>query len=415
MINPLASALRLPLLRRVTRIPALQYRDFRVLWLAALFYSTGFMGEQVVLGWLVLEMTESPFMVGVAFGLRMAPLFFLGLVGGAIADRVERRRLLQVLNLGILLSLATLGALVFTDILQLWHLFAMSVVIGSLAAVYQTAQQSFAFDIVGGERIVSGLSFIGLATRMGGAAGALASGALVQGIGAYAAYWLLAIAALVAAIVLQSVRSRGQAAPEEQNAVLANLREFFVMARHNSTLLMLIALLGVVEVLGFSHQAIMPSLARDVLDVGAAGLGIMNAFRAVGGLAGIVFLSLLGDVRRKGLLLLLVHATFGIAVMLLGLALNLVFVLLVISLVSATAMLSDILSQALMQLAVPNEQRGRAAGAWIFAIGTAPVGHLQIGALAASFGVGLALAVNGLSLLVLSLGVLALFPRLRRL
>lgn len=412
----LTSALtRLPLLGNLLRAPALQYRDFRVLWVASSFKAVGFMGEQVVMGWLVLGLTDSPFMVGVAMALRMAPMFFLGIVAGAIADRFDRRKLLPLLNLGMAAAVAALGVLVFLDALMVWHLFFFTFVVGGINAVYQTTQQSLAYDIVGGEGVVSGLSFMALSMRLGGAAGALSIGWIIEPVGAHVAYAILALGYLTSAVVLRFIREPGQAAPTERHPVMENLNEYARVALRNRTLLMLVALTAAVEVLGFSNMTLLPSLARDDLGLGAAGLGLMNAFRSVGGVVGIIGLSVLGEVNRKGITLLVVYLLFGASLILLGNADSLVLVLGVLALVSAMAMLSDILSQSLVQLAVPNNLRGRAMGSWVLAVGAAPVGHLQIGALAGVLGTGAALALNGAGLMLLAVGVLVFFPRLRRL
>ena len=414
-MNPSPRLTRLPLLGNLLRAPALRYRDFRVLWVASFFKAVGFMGEQVVMGWLVLGLTDSAFMVGVAMALRMAPMLLLGVVAGAIADRFDRRKLLPVLNIGMAAAVAALGVLVFLDALVVWHLFFFTFVVGGFNAVHQTTQQSFAYDIVGGEGVVSGLSFVALSGRLGGAAGALSIGWIIEPVGAHVAYAILVLGYLISAVVLLFIREPGQAAPTERHTVIENLKEYVRVALRNRTLLMLVALTAAVEVLGFSNMTLLPSLARDVLGMGAAGLGLMNAFRSVGGIVGIIGLSALGDVNRKGITLLVVYLLFGASLILLGNAESLILVLGVLAMVSAMAMLSDILTQSLVQLSVPNNLRGRAMGSWVLAIGAAPVGHLQIGALAGALGVGAALALNGAGLMLLAISVLAFFPRLRRL
>jgi hypothetical protein len=170
-----------------------------------------------------------------------------------------------------------------------------------------------------------------------------------------------------------------------------------------------------VEILGFSHQVLLPVIARDVLDVGAEGLGLMNALRSIGGITAILALSSLGEVRRKGLLYLAVLHIFGISLLFLGVADTFSPAILAIIVINGMGALSDILSQSLVQTVVPNELRGRAMGSWVLAVGLGPVGHLQIGALASALGVGFALTAHGAGLVALAVGALALFPRLRRL
>ena len=354
------------IVRNTLRAPALRYRDFRLLVAASFFDSIGFMGEQVIVGWLVLEITDDPFMVGVALGLRFAPFFFLGLVAGTIADMVDRRSLIRVLNLAMTAVMCCVGALIYYDTLEVWHIFAFAVLGGCISALHQTSRQSFAFDVVGRQNLVSGLAYVSLGMRLGGLVGSLAAGYLIAGYGANlvrwlreslieaalsqnwlmeavgldrllnaalnwdwfnsvlewlaaalsqgaaSAYFLLAAGYLVSVAMLSFIRSRGQAAPTQRRSALQNLREFAGELRLNNALLMLMVIVAATEVLGFSSATAFPSLARDVLNVGADGLGEMNAFRSVGAVLSILLLSAYaGEVGRKGALLLATIVAFG--------------------------------------------------------------------------------------------------------
>ncbi len=406
---------RLPFLQNLRHVPALQYRDFRLLWVSSFFKSLGFNADQVVLGWLVLDLTNDPLWVGIAYGLRAAPNFFLGIIAGAVADHFDRRKLLPGLGLGFAALSVALGVLVWSNALQVWHLLAFALLVGAINPLNQTTQQSFAYDIVGSQGALNGLSFMGLSQRLGGAVGALAVGWTITPLGAHVAYALMAVAHVLGAVVLLYVRSSGQAAPQHHNPVLANLKEYFKAASHNPTLLLLVALTGLVEMLGFSYQALMPSLARDILRVGPGGLGVMSAVRSAGGIAGIILLSAMGEVRRKGWMLFGVLVVMGLSLIVMGLTPGFTALLIILLAVSAAGTLSDILTQTLVQLAVPNDLRGRAMGSWILAIGMGPVGQMQIGAVAAVLGLGAALIINGTVLILLAGATAVLFPRIRRL
>jgi len=184
------------------------------------------------------------------------------------------------------------------------------------------------------------------------------------------------------------------------------------------TLLVLMLLTSGAEILGFSHQALLPSLARDILRVGPEGLGAMNAARSIGGIVALVVLSMRPIERGGGILLLSVLVSFGGSLIVLGMAPHFVGftgVVIVLILANSAGALTDLLGQTLMQLSVPAHLRGRAGGAWVVAIGLAPLGQLQIGALASLFGVSLALGASGLALVALASGAAILFPRVRHL
>lgn len=404
---------RLP--RRLINAPALQYQDFRFLGVASMFNGFGMMGEMVVIGWVVLELTDSPFAVGATMGLRMVPMLLLGIPAGAIADMVDRRIFMRLLGLAGVVPTGIPGLLFILDVLTFWHVLIFTFASGAVQAFQQTTRQSFAYDIVGPGVAVNGLAFMMLALRMGGMTGSLAAGSLIEGVGVGFAYFALAISHLMSSVVLLFVRSRGQAAPVLAGTVLRSLGDYFRELRTNRALLTLVVLTGGVEILGFSHQVLMPSLARDVLHVGAGGLGVMNGIRSVGGILGILALSTMSEVPRKGLMFLGVIYSFGALIVLLSFSESFLLVLGFLIAINAAAALSDVLSQSMMQLSVSNELRGRAMGSWILAIGTAPFGHTQIGMLASLGGVAFALSMNGAGLIVLAALVTLLVPSLRRL
>jgi hypothetical protein len=190
--------------------------------------------------------------------------------------------------------------------------------------------------------------------------------------------------------------------------------EFLVALRRERLLLVLMMLTAGAEILGFSHQAVLPSLARDVLHTGPEGLGALSAARSVGGMLGLAaaFRGVADGARFLAVLL-----AFGVSLVLLAISphvLGFVGVLLVVTLVNAAGALADLLAQSLLQLGAPPALRGRAGGAWVVAIGLAPLGQLQIGALASLFGVGVALGTSGLALAVLAVATALAFPRVRR-
>jgi MFS family permease len=392
----------------------MKFRDFRLLITASVFDSMGFMGESVVLGWVILEMTDSPFMVGAAVGIRHAPAFFLGVVAGTVADIIDRRKLMRwLMALSSLVALG-MGLLLTSGQAQLWQLLLLPMIGGSIATTSMTTRQSFVFDVVGPENVLNGMAFLSLAMRTGGMIGALVVGFILANFGAGGGYFVLAGGYLMSTVILSFIRSRGQAAPAGGSNMLKGLVEFWTELRHNRTVSALVIVVVFVEFFGFTTQALMPSFARDVLDIGAEGLGVLTAVFSAGGMLGIFLVSVFGDIRRQGLVFIAVVHVFGVALLLLGFAPNVYVAIAVILVMAAMMALSDLFSQTLMQRLVPNDLRGRAMGAWTAAVGTAPVGNLEIGAVASFFGVTVALVVHGAGLLVVAVITLAVFGKLRR-
>ena len=403
---------------RLTSAPLLHlwtHRDARCLGLGVFFHSLGVVGEQVVLGWFILELTDSALMVGIALGLRNFPLLIVGIPAGVIADRGNRVRLLQISGVAMAIVTAALGLLVAVRMAVVWPVLVLTFVTGCARALHQTARQSYAHEIAGGDGLVHALALVALTSRVGGLVGSLLIGFLIARYGSAVAYLVVATGYLASAVAVLPARASARPSATDNGSVGADVLDFLTTIRRDRVLLQLMSLTAIAEVLGFSHQALLPSLARDVLRVGPGGLGVMTAARQVGGLAGIVLTSGLGAGRRYGPLFLTMLVAFGASLVALGFAPSFAVVLLILVGANALGSATDVLAQTLIQLAVPSGLRGRAGGAWVVSIGMAPLGQFQIGALASLFGVSAALGVNGLALMVVGAAAALLVPRLRKL
>ena len=374
------------------------------------------MGEVVVLGWLALTLTDSPFWVGAAMGARALPLVFVGVPAGVLADRVSRRRLLVVTGVGLTVTSAVTGALAWLELVGLGQLMLLTFAAGALRGVEHAARQSYAHDVVGARALVSGLAVLGVAMRGGWLLGSLWVGAVIAGFGSGPAYLAVAAAYLAGALALLPASAPAVAEEADADSMWGGVVTFVAAVRRDRTLLVLMLLTAAAEVLGFAHQALLPSLARDVLHTGPEGLGVLNAARSVGGILGLG--ASMRGVAGSGALFVAVLVAFGGSLIGLGAAPYLVGfagVALIVLVANAAGALADLLAQSLLQQSVPPGLRGRAGGAWVLAIGFAPLGQLQIGALASLFGVSAALGASGLALAALAGLTVLLSPRLRAL
>jgi len=383
-----------------------------------LLNSVGMMGEVVVLGWLSLELTNSPFLVGVAMSMRALPLFFIGAPAGALADRFSRRRLLMVTGVGQALTAGTLGTLALLGLVAYGHLLVLTLTAGMLRGLEHAARQSYTHDVVGAPALMRGLAVLGIGMRSGWLVGSLGAGAIIAHFGSGAAYLTVALGFLAGGLALLPASEESRHASPSGESVWKSVLGFAQAVRTDSRLLTLMVLTAGAEVLGFSHQALLPSLARDVLHTGPEGLGGLAAARSVGGILGLVVASGGGAAWGGGAFFVGVLIAFGASMVVLGLApavVGFAGVWIVLVAVNAAGALADLLAQSLLQLSMPDHLRGRAGGAWVVAIGLAPLGQLQIGALASLVGVSIAFGASGLALVLLAGSTALLVPRVRRL
>ncbi|HIN37941.1 MAG TPA: MFS transporter [Dehalococcoidia bacterium] len=392
-----------------------RFRDFRLFWASTFFYSLGTGMEHVAVGWLVFDITGSAFIVGVAAAARMAPLFFLGILSGAMADWLERRLFLLFIALSGMAVAGIMAVVLLTGEPPIWAVVVLVAAGGCMLAFTLTTRNAYTYDIVGPEHALNGLSLNQMAMQAGGIGGAIISGALIELVGPGWQYLAVGASYLGSALVLLVIGRSTRTAQPLREPVLQNLVGYLRFLRENRLIFILMCLTSITEVLGFTHMTLLPVFAKEVLHVGPAGLGYLTAVRQAGGLLGLALLANLRDYQRKGLLMFIIATGFGVGLMAFSVSAALVYFIIVLAAVNACAMAVDTLYKTLMQSNVPDGQRGRAMGSWVLSIGAAPVGHLGVGGLATALGAQGALLVNGAVLAGISLVAAIGLPKIRRL
>ena len=395
---------------------SLRIRDFRLLWASTLLYSLATGMEQVSVGWLIFELTDSELMVGVGAAARMLPFFLFGILSGAITDRWDRRRLLAIGNLGAAIVALVMALLLLVGgLANVWVVVALVGALGSMFAFTLTVRQTYTFDIVGSGLSLNGLALGAMAMQGGGIVGSLASGVLIEAAGAGWQFVAAGVCYSCAALATLALANPGRSNRSSPTSVLRNLTGYVSLVRYRRFLLALMLLTAATEVLGFTHMTLLPVFAKEVVYVGPTGLGVMTAVRQAGGLLGLWLLAGLGTSRKKGLMMFATAIGFGGGLMAFSLSGNIYAFLGVLLFVNACAMAVDTLYKTLMQGLVYDEERGRAMGSWVLSIGFAPVGHVGVGALAGAVGAQGALLINGALLSVISLITMLGMPNIRRL
>ena len=394
---------------------SLRIRDFRLLWASTLLYSLATGMEQVSVGWLIFELTGSELMVGVGAAARMMPFFLLGLLSGAIADRWERRALLRIGTLGASAVALVMALLLLGGMENVWAVIALVAALGCAFAFVLTVRQTFTYDIVGPEYALNGLALGAMAMQGGGIVGSLASGAVIEVAGPGWQFAAAAVCYLLSAAATLSISGPNRSLQPVAASLLRNLTGYVRLLRNYRLLLALMLLTAATEILGFTHMTLLPVFAKESLQVGPTGLGVMTAARQGGGLLGLWALAGLGGVRKKGLMMFATAAGFGVGLMAFSLSGNIYSFIGVLLFVNACAMAVDTLYKTLMQELVSDEERGRAMGSWVLSIGFAPIGHVGVGALAGVAGAPRALLINGAALAAISLVSAIALPRIRRL
>ena len=378
------------------------------------FNGASMVGELLLFGLAVYELSGSTAWVGLSLALYFAPNLFVGALAGTLADSFDRVRVLRAVEAALGINLFAIGALIAIGAAGLALILVLTFVSGVFRAAYNPARSSYAFDLAGADRIVSALGTLNIAMRLGQLAGAFVAGWAAAEIGVGAAYMVLASAHVLALAAFGRQRARAPSPGGGRPSIRAGLVEFGRELGANRPLLILVVVTAAVEVFGFSFLTALPDVAIGRLGLDAAGLGVIHAARSAGGIAGGILMAVTGPSRRLGVTWLAVVGGFGLMVMALAFAPNLPVAVIVVGAIALGAVASDVLTQSMMQLAVPGALRGRAMGAWQVAVGFSPIGHLEVGLLAGAAGTATALLLNGAALVLVALGAGAASRRLRK-
>ncbi len=394
--------------------PLRDYPDFRALWWSTLYASSAWWAQNVVLAWLAFDLTGSELAVAAAAAVGFAPML-LGPLGGLLADRMHRPRLLIGSQLVALLAGVVIAALVMFGLAVYWHVLVAGALVGLTMAPLQPVRFTLTMDLVG-ERRVSSANAVSAVGMLGSRVVAPAiAGALIARYGADVALWFSAAWYIPACWVLVRLDDDRRAGSANAVMVLGEIAQAFRHALANRALRALLVVTVLANtfawpvILGF-----LPVFAEEVFDVGPAGLGLIVGVNGMGALIGAVGIASLGDFRSKGLLYLVATALFGVALSafavsgVFGLALVLVFI------AGAGSAGFGVMQSTLTMLLAPPEARGRVLGVLMLSIGVLPGAMLVHGAVASSIGVVATTAVSGVLLGVLTMAVAASSPELRR-
>ena len=372
-------------------------------------------GDYVLIGWLVLDATQSSSWVGIAFALYYLPNIIFGIIGGGIADRFPRRGLLQSLDFGAAGVIILFSVLFVYQTPQAPLVLALTLVLGSLRAIKNPVRLALAYDFAGRQQATRALSGISVASRIGMLIGAIAIGVLTDRFGVAVALILMALMHTAAAGALTGIRSRNQRVAADNTPLWQNLSDYVREFRVNRVLLMLVLVTAGIELFGTSYTSALPELATSRLALGADGLGLMHAAQASGGLLIGLLLFVVSPQKRRIRIYGICVLLLGISIITLGHVSDIPTVLLTLAVVSAMISAWDILTQSMMQSCVPDHLRGRSMGAWMFAIGSSPLGQLEMGFLVTAIGIGPALYLNGSGVLLVILIAFTVTPVLRKL
>ncbi|MBI4496452.1 MAG: MFS transporter [Chloroflexi bacterium] len=373
-----------------------RYPGFGFYWGNTLLTSTGLWMEMVAQGWLIVELTDSPFMLGLVAGSQGLATVVVGAVGGVVADLVERRRLLMLVQGCRALIALVMAVLVGTEVVQIWHVALLALASGAANAVQAPTRHTLVYDLIGREHLAQAVAMNMTASNVMRIMGPAAGGLLVGYFGIAGCYGVVAACWLLGSATIGFIRVKALPTPKADRSVWHNLVEGLRYVRTQRLILLLLGTEVVADTFAFSHRFLVPFFARDILGVGAIGLGLLLSASGLGALLGAATIGAVSTERNRGQLL--VACLFGFGVFLLLFSFSRWFPLSFLLLMGAGGMGTafDSLMATILQMLIPDEFRGRVMGLYVLTWGMSPVGGFQSGTVAGLFGVPLAVGFGGL-------------------
>ena len=394
---------------------ALRHVEYRVFWSGNFVSNVGSWMQNVAQGWLVLQITNSPFWLGLVGFAQQVPALIFSLLGGVIADRASRRRLLLSTQTTMMLLALLLAVLTHRHWITVRHIMVIAFLAGTTMALNAPTYQAALRDLVPREDTLNAIALNSIQFNLSRVLGPSLAGFAIAGLSIAACFYLNALSYVPLLFVIAHVNFP-RAHIRQTNSVREDLAEGFRYVREHRTILMLVLLVAMVSMFGLPYLVMMPAFARDVLHVGARGLGYLVASAGAGALLGGIHLAMLKSHRRRGPLVLGAALVFFAAILLFCFSRRPMVSGLLLAVVGAAMVSSVATINSLIQTLVPDSIRGRVLSMHTMAfLGFPPLGSLLVGALAEHWSTPTALALSSGFALVLTGIILFAAPAVRRL
>lgn len=392
------------------------HRNYRLLWTGTVVTQIGQWMQQVALGWLILELTDSPAFLGLVGFARGVPMLFFAIPAGVMADQMDRRKILMVFQfLGALVAVV-LTLLVVTDIVRPWHVIVLSVLGGAVMAFIAPTRQALVPGVVPRELVGNAVAMNSAGQNSTRIIGPSLAGILIGAVGTSLCFVAQAAGFIWALISSFQMEMPPHPVDRVRASVGTNITDGFQYIKNSTTLSGLMLMATVPTVLAMPYIQMMPVFARDVLHVGASGLGVLMAVSGAGALIGSLLYATYGmKVQRQGLLLVSTAAGFGVVLALFAITPWFPLALVLVAITSGVSAVYMANNNTVLHLTVDDEYRGRVMSVYLMTWGLMPFGTLPMGWFADAFGAPLAVAGQAILSTIVVLAVAYRLPRLRAL
>jgi MFS family permease len=374
---------------------AFHYRNFRLMWAGAFTSTTGSFVQQVAESWLVYQLTDDPFLLGLTAFLANFPILLFSLFGGVAADRMDRRKLLIGSQLVQMAAAISLAVLIFTGHIAIWHILLAAFCTGTGQAFGGPAYQAIIPSLVDKKDLPNAIALMSIQFNLAQVVGRAIGGVAYAAVGPALCFAIngFSFLAVIASLLLLPCT---YVPNKTQTRVMLSLKEGLNFVFSNNSMFSLVLLAVATAFLGVPIMTLLPVFARDVYGLGPEGYATLAATFGAGAVVGALAVAWLGNHPRKGLRALLMQISLGLATLAFGFAGN-IYIAAVLLFITGGSVLAVFTSvNSLVQLLAPESMRGRIMSVYNTAFrGSMSLGPLAAGALARNYGAPITVALYG--------------------
>jgi MFS family permease len=397
--------------------PSLHHRRFRLLWFGLLISIAGSQMQLWALFWHIRTITNQPIALGAVGLARILPVIIFSLIGGAVADVLNRRRILFLTQTGMALVAFTLGWLTLTAHIDLWHIYLLTALQAVAQAFDGPARQALVPNLVPTADLPNAFSLNSIANQTGSIIGPALSGFIIAAGGLPYVYIINAISflAVILALIMMGPVEQLNTSPSRNRVVSLPAITEGVRFILKQPLILSTMILDFFATFFASANTLMPIIARDVLGVGAVAYGWLSAAQAIGAMIAAVIISQMREIRRQGSVFLLAVVVFGLATIAFGATRTFLIAMLALVIVGAADTISTIIRNTIRQLATPDYIRGRMTSVnQIFFQGGPQLGEVEAGLAAQLFGAPFAVISGGVGCILAVIWIARRWPQIRK-
>lgn len=367
----------------------------------------------VAQSWIVYELTDSPLMLSLVNFAALLPVVPISLLAGVLSDRFPRRKIILAAEFVLMAQALIMAALIWLNLIQVWHVMILSFVLGAAAAIEQPARLAFMLDVVGKEDLSNAVGLTASGNNAAHILGPLLAGVFIGSFGESACFLINGISYLAVILALFAIRLPKFTRKDKLVPIVSSLKEGFIYMKGHKVILGLLFTVSVASFLTLPYITLMPVFARDIFSVGPNGLGYLMTAIGVGSIVGALWVANLRSGKR-GTWLLVANIIGSVALAIFAFSGAYWFSLFLVLLIGTSNSIRLALANSLTQLSASDEYHGRVMSIFnLLFNGMSRVGALVIGGLAEFITVPRALGISALISAVISMAILFSMPEIR--